>query len=83
MCTTDIIPKSTRRITTGSKFTGIDNKLSRAAAQLTPLSRINVYDDIFLLVNKSFVSPFAPEAQALTYDYFLRDIDQDGWPDDL
>ena len=65
-------PKSTRRITTGSKFTGIDNNSIGDLLNYT-FDRINVYDDIFLLVNKSFVSPFAPEAQALTYDYFLRD----------
>jgi hypothetical protein len=71
-------PKTIRRITRGSKFTGIDNNSVGDLLNYT-FDKINVYDDIFVLVNKSFVSPFAPEAQALTYDYFLRDtIRMDG-----
>ncbi len=65
-------PKSTRRITRGSKFTGIDNNSIGDILNYT-FDKINVYDDIFVLVQKSFVSPFSPEAQAITYDYFLRD----------
>ena len=65
-------PKTLRRITRGDKFTGIDNNSIGDLINYT-FDKINVYDDIFIIVNKSFVSPFAPEAQAITYDYFLRD----------
>ncbi|MCW3124786.1 MAG: hypothetical protein JWO03_444 [Bacteroidetes bacterium] len=71
-------PKTIRQITTGSAFSGISNKSIGSLLNYT-FDRINVYDDIFLLVQKSFVSPFAPSAQALTYDYFLRDtVKMDG-----
>ena len=71
-------PKTLRRITRGSKFTGIDNNSIGDLLNYT-FDKVNVYDDIFVMVQKSFVSPFSPQAQALTYDYFLRDtVKMDG-----
>lgn len=70
--------KITKRVTIGDKFTGVDNNSIGNILNYT-FDKINVYDDIFVMVQKSFVSPFAPEAYALTYDYFLRDtVKMDG-----
>jgi hypothetical protein len=65
-------PRTIRRITKATQFTGIKNKSLGNLLNYT-FDRINIYDEIFVLLDKSFVSPFAEGAYATTYDYFLRD----------
>jgi len=65
-------PKSVRRVTQATKFTGIDNNSLGDLVNYT-FDRVNVYDEVYVLLNKSFVSPFANGARHTTYEYWLRD----------
>jgi hypothetical protein len=65
-------PKATRNIVRATQFTGIDNASIGDLLNYT-FDKINVYDDIFVIMQKSFVSPFAPGASIATYDYFILD----------
>lgn len=67
-------PKVTRRYTKATQITGIDNISISELANGTFIT-INVYDNLFVLAGKSFVSPFSPGALA-TYRYFLTDTQQ-------
>jgi hypothetical protein len=65
-------PRAIRRVTTGTKFTGIKNNSLGSLLNYT-FDKVNIYDDVFVFLAKSFVSPFSPGAQATTYDYFITD----------
>lgn len=65
-------PRAIRRVTTGTQFTGIKNK-SLGSILNYELGKINVYDEVYVIVDKSFVGPFANGAYGTTYDYFLTD----------
>lgn len=65
-------PQTIRRITSGTKFTGIKNNSLGSLLNYT-FDKVNIYDEVFVFLEKSFVSPFAHGAQATTYDYFLAD----------
>jgi len=71
-------PRTIRKITKASQFTGIKNK-SLGSILNYELGKINVYDEVYVIVDKSFVGPFANGAYGVTYDYFLTDTaKQDG-----
>ena len=65
-------PRATRRVTKGSQFTGIKNK-SLGTILNYELGTINVYDEVYVIADKSFVGPFANGAYGTTYNYFLED----------
>ena len=65
-------PKALRRVLKATKFTGIDNASIGDLLDFT-FDKVNVYDEIFIIAGKSFVSPFAHGARFSTYQYFLRD----------
>ena len=65
-------PKAIRRFVKGTQFTGIKNN-SLGSILNYELDKINVYDEVYVLVDKSFVGPFANGAYGTTYDYFLTD----------
>jgi hypothetical protein len=65
-------PRAIRRIVKGTQFTGIKNK-SLGSILNYELGQVNVYDEVYVLVDKSFVGPFANGAYGTTYDYFLTD----------
>lgn len=65
-------PRAIRRIVKGTKFTGIKNK-SLGSILNYELDKINIYDEVYVLLDKSFVGPFANGAYGTTYDYFLTD----------
>ena len=65
-------PRTTRRFVKASNFYGVkNNSLGRILDY--ELDKINVYDEVYVLVDKSFVGPFANGAYGTTYDYFLTD----------
>jgi hypothetical protein len=71
-------PQRIRRITTGTKFTGIKNNSLGSLLNYT-FDKIDIYDEVFVILNKSFVGPFANGAFATTYDYFITDtVRKDG-----
>ena len=65
-------PDRIRRITTGTKFTGIKNNSLGSLLNYT-FDKINIYDEVFVILDKSFTGPFAVGAYGTTYDYFLTD----------
>jgi hypothetical protein len=65
-------PRAIRRYTKASQFTGIKNN-SLGSILNYELGKINVYDEVYVIVEKSFVGPFANGAYGTTYDYFLTD----------
>lgn len=67
-------PKGLRRYTKATQITGIENKSVSDLASYT-FQRINIYDEVFVIINKSFLSPFAHNALG-TYRYFLTDTMQ-------
>ena len=71
-------PERIRRITTATKFTGIKNNSLGSLLNYT-FDKINIYDEVFVLLDKSFTGPFAVGAYGTTYDYFLTDtVRKDG-----
>ena len=65
-------PRAIRRFVKASNFYGVkNNSLGRILDY--ELDKINVYDEVYVLVDKSFVGPFANGAYGTTYDYFLTD----------
>ena len=65
-------PKALRRVLQGSKFTGVDNASLGDLLDFA-FDKVNIYDEIYIIAAKSFVSPFAHGARFSTYEYFLRD----------
>ncbi|MFN8308729.1 MAG: DUF5686 family protein [Chitinophagales bacterium] len=64
-------PKAYRKYIKAIQITGVNNTSVSRLADYT-FDEVNVYDDIFVIAGKSFVSPFSPTA-LLTYQYFLTD----------
>lgn len=64
-------PKGLRRYTKATQITGIENKTVSDLASYT-FEHINIYDELFVIAGKSFLSPFAHGALG-TYRYFLTD----------
>lgn len=64
-------PEGDKRIIKATRFTGIDNP-SIGGIMNYNFDKINVYDNIHLILGKSFLSPFATGAMG-TYVYFVTD----------
>lgn len=67
-------PRGLRRYTKATQITGIDNK-SISNLISYAFQHTNVYDEVFVFVTKSFLSPFAKSGLG-TYRYFLTDTAQ-------
>lgn len=65
-------PRTIRRYTKATYFTGIKNKSLGSLINYS-FANVNIYDEIYVLLDKSFVAPFAEGAYFSTYDFFLTD----------
>lgn len=67
-------PRTFKSIVLGDKISGITNEsITRLGDQ--QFEEFDLYQDIYLIAAKSFVSPFSPGA-ILTYKYYLTDTQQ-------
>lgn len=64
-------PKRLKKYVHAEKTSGINNKALINLAQYQ-FAEINIYDNLFVFAQNSFLSPFAPTALA-TYVYYLTD----------